>query len=243
MSKKFFLVVLIIVLINTSVVLGCNFHNMIPLTDSSDFLDTIYIEYEMEIPEDLKSYLNSEDGMIETYIYIIQAKEFLFIENAMASIPGLYVIKNDNIDNIKQDEINLDIININLKNGETIQLDTMNQMLAEQNAFYVEEVEGVLYLDVKSEYAYLYEINEALYGEMEEASEDKYDFVDEAGKYVDRRDNMAEELFDIEKEDKTEIMEESRTFFQTYWIRFVLGLGIMFLGILYGIVVNGKNIG
>ncbi len=240
MLKKIVLLVMTLLFVFTSTALACSFHNMLPQTDSEEYLDTLYVEYEIEVPEDLEGVVAGDiNNMVRTYIYVIETKEYIWIENAMGMIPGLYVLQNEEIEEIQQDEIDLDIINIVLKNGETIVVDTMSQADNEYNAFYIEEVDGTLYLDVKKEYMYLYEIeNENNYVE----EENKYDFVDEAEIYVNKRDGLAEELGFIEREDKTEIMNEARHFFETFFFRALLAFGILFLGVLYGIVVNGKNI-
>ncbi len=239
MLKKTLLMIISFVIILINTVLGCSFHNMLPPTDPADYLDTLYIEYEMEIPEELEGVVvGDENNMIRTYIYTIETDDYVWIENAMGMIPGLYAIPNGNIDKVQQDKMNLDVINIYLNDGTTIDVDTMNQRDNEYNVFYIEESEGVLYLDVKEEYMYLYEEPTDEPEENEESS----NFVNVVENYIDKRDGLAEELGYIEREDKTEIMEQASYFFETFWFRSLLAMSIMFLAILYGILINRKSI-
>lgn len=154
---KYLSCVTLIVIIWSTSLYACNFHNFLPTGDGSEVIDTKYIEYTAKTPD----FIDYEEEYIDTYIYIIEMEDFLWVENAVGYMSGLYVIGNEEIDNIFQDMSDENYIQIMLTNGEIIKIDTINQHNNEDNVLYVDEDEQGLFVDVREEYLYIYEESEA----------------------------------------------------------------------------------
>ncbi len=191
---SFIMCITIIVVMNFTDLYACAFHDYLPTGDGSEVIDTVYIEYVTKTPE----FIEYEEEEIATYIYIIEMEDYLWVENAVGYMTGLYVIGSDSIDSIVQSETNQDFITVTLKDGEVFEIDTVNQQNYDNNVFYLGEDELGLYVDIREEYLYIYEdvntVDEEIVAEtLEELALDQ--FIEET---------VAEEVEEIIENEKIE---------------------------------------
>ncbi len=154
--KKILSITILLIFVMSNYILGCNFHSMLPTGEGSDFVDTLYIEYDTKTPE----HMVFDKEYIKTYIYVIQMEEYIWIENVVSKSPGLYVFSSNDIKSIEQDSEKLDYINITMKDGTVTSINTIDQANDKNNVFEVVEVNSITYLDLKEGYEYIYEEEE-----------------------------------------------------------------------------------
>ncbi len=131
---------------------ACAFDAAIPSTKTDEFIESYYYELDFEKSNvDLELYQFDQN-----YLYVVQTKNFIYVEGFLQDILGIYPMDGTQIQSIEQSTSDQHVVVVTFNNGDIMEINSLKQNDNESNAIYLDSSSQFGYA-VKEEYMYMYE--------------------------------------------------------------------------------------